>query len=578
MSPNCSQHTRRLALTACVLLTLHLATGCTSSSSNPDPSNPTDPAANLVFDSRINWVTGDVLVLPLAAPLANSTAVLVDGTQQTPPLQANSASISVTVTPEAHSPAEWIDAPGRWTSSPTGPGTPVIVIDPGSEAASGDLVVGSRRYSVNWLPLPEDLVRADISSPEQPWTSPLAAAVRTDPSFISLAERERLNPLTRWRYRLIFDGLDPAARDIGEPFPDRTIEAIARQNENRWRVALAWLWGADPAVADSLKKRLVACITMPDGRTVPAWPTAHTSLDDLLTGLLDPTTTPAARARRAERWIDEQVIATAWVIDDGGMLDSRRGVVASVGIANISERATLGWAGIQESETEPDPQPLPAHTAIQTAVPMPDSLGGLAAVELHAGKWMQIRGVIPGRIRITPPGLDISSLLNDWTMRDWLNGTPSQPTNQWNTRARLSKLPGGYGWELNIESQAAAGVGDGSKEQLNIFAGPPRPNQPVITVHPSTNSASVRTAQEPGGWRTVIELPPESVEADGTLRLAITRTDARGRRSTWPRPMFPWQTSPARAALNLNAWDGFSSSTESDSRIANPATDTTLGR
>jgi len=520
------------------------------------------PEVNLVFDSRINWVSGDVLVMPLnAATVASDTprVFVLEGDQAGEALAARIAFLTVTVPAEDHSAAEWLDAPGVWASAETGAGTRVIVVEAGELGGGGDLVVGGRRFSVNWLPLPRTLVRAAPDSPEQPWLSPISPSIRRSPLFLALTERERLNPLTRWRYRLIVDGLDPAAEESGVPFADRTIEAVARQNENRWRVALAWLWAADPAVADSLKKRLVACVTLPDGITVPAWPTAHTSLDDLLSGLLDPASTPNARVRRAERWLQEQSAATAWVMDDGGRLDALRGVVASLGIANLSERATLGWAGVQDSDIEPEPVPLAAFHAVEVAVPIRDSGGGLAAIELHAGEWEQIRGVIPGRIGIRPPGLDVSSLLGDWTMRDWLNGTPRRPAPAWNTRARLARIPGGYGWRLTVECDGAGTVGDRERERLSVLAGPNAEEATLIVVSPGSSGERVRTGSDAMGWNATIEIPPEAVEADGTLRLALHRVDARGRRSAWPRSMFPWQTSPARAALNLNAWDGFQS-------------------
>lgn len=518
----------------------------------PDSSN------GLVFDSRINWVSGDVLVLPLESGVtlpADPKAFLLTGSQPSGSLAARVEFITVNVATAEHSAAEWLDAPGVWASGSAGTGTRVVVVEP-AEAGTGDLVVGDRRYSVNWLPLPATLVRASPGAPEQPWESPLGTAVRQSPLFRALAERERVNPLTRWRYRLAFDGLNPASAESGQPFADRTIEAIARQNESRWRVALAWLWAADPGVALSLKRRLAASITLPDGAAVPAWPTSHVALDDLLSGLLDPTSTPSARARRAERWLADQPVATAWVVDDGGRLDADRRVIASVGIANLSEHATLGWAGLHDSEIEPEPVPLPAFTAIERLVAVAASDTGLAAVGLHAGEWSQIRGVIPGRIGVQPPGLDVVSLLGDWTMRDWLAGTPRSPASSWNTRCRLARNAGGYGWQLTVECDAAPAIGERSRERVFVRAGATSEEPAAIVAAPGMNTAAVRATDDASGWRATIDIPPEAVEADGTLRIAVSRVDARGRRSTWPRPMFPWQVEPARAALDLNRWEG----------------------
>ncbi len=67
--------------------------------------------------------------------------------------------------------------------------------------------------------------------------------------------------------------------------------------------------------------------------------------------------------------------------------------------------------------------------------------------------------------------------------------------------------------------------------------------------------AHVRTTQVGEGWACWVPVPAGAVEADGTLRLGVERTDARGVRSAWPRPMLPWQREPGRAALDASTWD-----------------------
>jgi hypothetical protein len=55
-------------------------------------------------------------------------------------------------------------------------------------------------------------------------------------------------------------------------------------------------------------------------------------------------------------------------------------------------------------------------------------------------------------------------------------------------------------------------------------------------------------------WILRIPIPPSRIEADRTVRIAVERTDSRGRRSTWPRPMLPWQAEPGRVWVDLGAW------------------------
>jgi hypothetical protein len=80
----------------------------------------------------------------------------------------------------------------------------------------------------------------------------------------------------------------------------------------------------------------------------------------------------------------------------------------------------------------------------------------------------------------------------------------------------------------------------------------------VVTEGVEAELASARTteiARSPDRWSFRLLLPASAVEPDGTLRLGVTRVDAALRRTTWPRASFPWQTSPARAAINTLSWD-----------------------
>ena len=65
-------------------------------------------------------------------------------------------------------------------------------------------------------------------------------------------------------------------------------------------------------------------------------------------------------------------------------------------------------------------------------------------------------------------------------------------------------------------------------------------------------------SRQGGKWVANVPIPARCVEKDGTLRIAIERTDSRGRRTSWPRPMLPWDSEPGRVALDTKAWGGAS--------------------
>ena len=61
-------------------------------------------------------------------------------------------------------------------------------------------------------------------------------------------------------------------------------------------------------------------------------------------------------------------------------------------------------------------------------------------------------------------------------------------------------------------------------------------------------------------WTARVPIPARCIEKDGTVRIGLDRTDALGRRTSWPRPMLPWQREPGRVAIDTSAWGGLEGS------------------
>lgn len=560
--------------------------GQTQPSSDPAPR----PAVTRTLTQRLDAVSGSPLVLPVEDSLgrisARTRVTLDDGT----PVPASLHRVLVHVSlpgPGDTAPDEWMPVPGVWSSVkvdergdvPTG--VAVLLLDLPPEAEGQGLVIDGRRFAVNWIPGPSRLPNAEPGSEVDPWRPAAASDAPGRTFLLSAAVPEARNPLTRWRYRLLTTGLRPTAGDEVK-FEDPIIETIARQNEDRWRVALSRLWAADQDLSWRLKQRLCAFANFPDGRAVPTWCTDHASLDRLLTDLLDPLLSPAQRMGKAEIWLTEQPQMVGWISDDGGVLDAARNVVAIGGVANLSARTTMAWGERSDSPGQPDLLPLKPWSVTEVAVPLAPVMNETGdhsvavSIAVNAGKFSSELPVLPGRLPVTPPGLRLENFVPDWTLPTWTGAEQVRVRPEWSTRALLYQVPSEGNesatgsiarWELFVQCSRAASIGDESHECVRVFIGPadkPRAvlrvaiDGQVVTEGVEAELAPTRTteiARSPDRWSFRLLLPASAVEPDGTIRLGVTRVDAALRRTTWPRASFPWQTSPARAAINTLSWD-----------------------
>jgi hypothetical protein len=267
--------------------------------------------------------------------------------------------------------------------------------------------------------------------------------------------------------------------------------------------------------------------------------------------------------------------------------------MATVEVANLTERPTLAWVSAASLGGSPDLQPVPSlgvrTIAVAGAAPVNEERVVRPQIrperlEVHAGKWSAEREAAMEALPVSPPGLSMGPLVGDWTMGALLAGEPGAamaPEPMWATAAVLGqredaeegKAEGATKWWLYIECKSPAGA-DGrapaSDETVRVWVGPPGRATAVLRIS-SRGSAvderalertseggvpGVRITREADRWVCQAPLPPGVVEEDGTVRVGIERTDARGRRSAWPRPMTPWQVEPGRARVDTRAWGG----------------------
>lgn len=641
----------RAGLFAAVGLAITLASCAPDSTSrNTTPQQPQPPIAreptfiaatpeSLVARARIDVPGGQSVLIPLNADVGNRLAALSFADSQVnawldrgnireaKPVHAQIVRVVRRADPSSSD--AWLGDPGHWSSltvdqvrtasaqqlqgvwalvvdlfGPDGDAlddltTPIGEIQ--SDDAAAILRVGPAAdaaiidFTINPLPARDRLIRTAGS--ESPWRPVLADTERSDIAVISAISSEARSPITRWRYRLLTDGLDPSAPPAPQ-FADTPMEILAQQNEDRWRVALAWLWFANADVAQRLKARVAAVVRFaaPNvtgqaaarGRLAPLWPLDHADLDTLLAELLEPRIDAQQRALLAERWLARQPGAAAWIHDDGGVLafpDGDPVVVATVGVVNLLDRPTLAWTTLSASEPTPDLVPVASMTGALLSRPIPASRTpdratgqiGSRVLTAHLGQATAALPVSSRAFPVTPPGAPLGPYLPDWTMADFQSAASGAIDAAWATAALVHKAVApdrADAWEAFVEcrvppagSAAASAPGfDPSRESATLFFGPSGAPHAVVRVSrdgtvqangPASDAFPklVEVVRADDRWSFRLRIDARLIEDRGVLRLGLMRTDAMGQRWAYPRSMLPWEIEPARVALDLDAWN-----------------------
>ncbi len=557
---------------------------------------------------RVDAIPARTLVVPLddTFPLwagSRPAARLDDGTR----VEASIVLATVRVLPDRpdFKPRrdDWLPSPGIWTTEPfevafgerrmiEKGSRRLLVLQMPDRPVGRVLTVASKEFAVNWLSTPEEVLAATGDEVERaggPWTPTLARDGAVSPLFASLAWPEGRSPLTRWRYRLLTDGLRPGepvgqGRDLADAvqaFEDTAIESLARQNEDRWSVGLGRLWLENPDLAMRLRRRLTTVVNFGGGVVAPAWSADHGAMDQVLDALIAPDLEPARRARRIEDWLSDQPTFLAWVVDDAGTLDAvGGGGVGTVAIANLGDLPTLAHAALDDAQGPRELRPLAAQSSLAWLVTLPkDRSRGKrpATITARAGSWEASLSTTSARVPVEPPGLRLGPLAHDWSMESWLAAAPRAAPASYGTAGWLHS-PGADGTlELFVECRvppdrpgsATGPVDTRDADVVRVWLGPTTMPTSVLRItRAGTVSeeapgprlvrapASVRIVEGVDRWSFRLPIPTEVVERDGALRLGLTRDDPTGRRAAFPRPMMPWQREPGRLAIDTKPGRG----------------------
>lgn len=457
-----------------------------------------------------------------------------------------------------------------------------LLVEPKVGRNDNAVWLGSDRVPMQWLPSVESMTKSDASLAEGPWTSPLQPAASGQGQVRAAIEHEARSPLTRWRAKLLLAGLREGVNPPGVgPLDDPLLEAMADQQEQRWRVALARLWTTDKGMCERIKRRIAGVALVSPGVYAPVWETDQAALDRLLLDLLNAHTAPERRLQLAEQWLGERPQAAAWVVDEGGSFfsdgpGSLPGAVVT--LVNLTGSPATAWCGVDREATPRDLRPIPALECAVDLRALGNDTGASHVVRAHVGDWSRALPLLPMPLPASPPGVVTGLFANDLDATGLLAGGVAIAGDPgWETAAIVHR-PTTDGdvaerarWEIYFEcrvpvghdrkgesllvftgrfGRASAGWQVGHDGSVKLATGAPNLDPAVAAML----SAQIRVIDLPDRWIARVPLPPELIEEHQLLRLGLAREDARGVRSAWPRPLTPWQAEPSRACLDLSAW------------------------
>lgn len=552
------------------------------------------------IEPRIDVIAGSMLVAPVrvvgdASGVKSLQARLDDGRKVEALLRCVSVRLDASMT------ARWLPPSATWTvelKPPSGPeerngpgATWVLVMQLPADAAGQSVWVGNSKLPLNWLPAPTALIR---SGDRFGWPEPMEP-VKFTPEFRELLAPEAASPVRRWRYRLLTTGLDPRREaeqrlTLGESeFSDPILEALARQSEARWSVAIAWLWRDRAELAQRLVKRVACVVDFGEGHLAPAWPVDQAELDALVADLVDPDLSTDGRIARAETWLKSQEPMVAWLADDGGLSapdpedESLTNTISSVKVANLTDRGVTLSFGAEGTRPELSPIGPLRVAALSAAMPgtsmlRDEQIDASSSFVLSSGAWNVSLSPLAERVPVRPPGRTFGGLQADLTLRSWRSpssavGSTALP----DTRAMIARgspvLAGEDAWYLMIECRRVNRADDPAKDRVEVWIGP-REHPRLVIQLAAIGEATLIQAEKPDEVRSIVErvkfvkeearwlgfvpIDVACVEPESVVRIGLVRTDARGVRGSWPRAMLPWQVEPSRVLFSLKEWGGLS--------------------
>jgi hypothetical protein len=497
----------------------------------------------------------------------------------------------IVVRQSAH-PPEWIADPGEWSTQEMRAPLPeegrdvftaeALAMELPLDAIGQGVWVDGQRLGLNWLISP-----AILSSLSQTqgftWPPGLTVEQRQDQRLLSMLAPLSRSPMTRWRYRLLIDGLVPVAADQheGVQFADPILEALADQQEVSWQHGLSKIKEAGPVAPEQDAATLVThaltqlvALDHSDGTVwLPCWLDDPSLLNQLLTDLVAPNLRPKDASTRARAFADVSPRLVAWIADDAAVLHPATSApMPLAGVLNLSERAITLSAQISDRSGRGT---SPGSDLRIFAANQGGWIGDLApspGLDLTAGPTLNLEsGVSKARlpiqsapVRVSPPGLVIAPFFAPWRQADLLRETP-QPRLQPGLTATLSYRSSSRGddtpdspsgWVLLVERRGKPGDVPADAESIRVVWGPRQAEAhiDVRRIAADTTSAQRSFIDASGNWYVEIVLPNSVLDRDGLAQLGVAWSSGDGARASWPRAMLPMDDSPGRVLLNLGSW------------------------
>lgn len=418
------------------------------------------------------------------------------------------------------------------------------------------------------------------------------------------------SPLTRWRADLIAASLGLRIDVPVSPSApaDPVLDVLGERMTTRWTAALVRLEGLDPALA---RRTLWAAAGVADfgGAVVaPLWTDDAAELAALVAGVLDPDITDDQAAARAEAWLASRAPTLAWVIDDAGAPEpATLRPVVTLGVLNralTTEPASVEADSARGSAVFAATPPVSTRR-MNVPVPRAEASAGATRLSVRMNDRTLTRSVAAAPAQVLPPGLRIGPLVRDWTHARFVAaaGDPEPGPSElgvvdarWSTAALLQRAAPGGGlawgtpeadragvrpeWTLYVECRVGPtsddDAADPRRDSIRLWLGAFGAPSFVLRVAAdgtasvedsrsragsdwtqlSSAAGGVTVRRTDTGWACWIPIPAGAIEPDGTIKLALERTDPSGVRSAWPRAMLPWQREPGRAWADLGAWEG----------------------
>lgn len=431
--------------------------------------------------------------------------------------------------------AVWLELNSRWhvgDTPSTGEGFWAVIIN-APEGQPGQLQVAGHTVR---------LVRPSQAVPVRP--------LDEDRDLIAALQAELADPYWSWHARL---GLERMGRTpTPSPHEDLILEAWAAQETDAWREGLGRLAQADPVLSARLERRLWLTSRFNGPARWPVWPASPADLADLRDALL----APARMVDRVRAWLDDQPRVLTWLdeprSDDG---------VALLGALNLDDEPRVLWVRSQP----PVPHELPPLESVR--IPLGGAGPWTIATPEREFKFADPAAAMP----LHPPGLVMAPLLGDWTLRTLLLASPRRDEDT----AGLLFLQRG-------DDLASADPGviqrfgapprptlylehRGAMREARLWVGPQAAPDAIVRIAGDRSVRDERTGESIDKARTIvgldrlvglIPLPAHLMEREEFL-LGLEVIDEGGMRWSWPAARMPWQTQPARVAVDARTWDGF---------------------